>query len=130
LALGIADRVVFAGFRSDVPDCLAAMDVVVHPSETEAFCQAIVEAMAAGKPVVATDVAAASEVIENGTTGLLIPPRDPEAIVHAVMTLYGAPERIASIAASAEKSVRARFGISRMIDAQIALYEAAYRRGE
>ena len=115
-------RVTFAGHRTDVPALMGAFDLLVHPSETEAFCQVIVEAMAVGTAVIATDVAAAREVITSGETGLLIPARDSEAIAEAIRTLYRNPELRQAMAARGSASVRARFTIDRMIAAQLEVY--------
>ncbi len=86
--LGVGERVVFAGHRNDVPACMRAMDVVVHPSLSEAFSQVVIEAMASGTPLVSTDVGGAREVIEDGETGLLTPPADVVAIVAAVLRVH------------------------------------------
>lgn len=75
--LGVADRVRFAGERSDVPDLLAATDLLLLPSWREAFGRIAVEAMALGVPVVATDVGGPAEAVRPGVDGLLLPPREP-----------------------------------------------------
>ena len=76
-ALGIAERVVFTGRRDDVPAVTAALDVAVLPSYREAQGLAILEAMALSRPVVATAVGGIPEMIEDGRTGLLVPPARP-----------------------------------------------------
>ena len=124
-ARGLTGRVIFAGYRRDVPACLRAMDVVVHASLTEAFCQTIVEALAAGSPLVATNVAAASEVVTDGVTGLLVPPADPAALVDAIVRVHRDPERARRMADAGRASVVDRFTINRMVDGQL----ACYRRG-
>ena len=75
-SLGLADAVHFLGQRRDVPDLLNAMDVFVLPSYSEGVSLALLEAMAAGRPVIATAVGGLPEVVTDGDTGLLIPPRD------------------------------------------------------
>ena len=119
---GLGDRVIFAGYRRDVPACLRAMDVVVHPSLTEAFCQAIVEALAAGSPIVATNVAGAPEVVTDGTHGLLVPPADSSAIAAAVLRLHRDPSLARRLAEAGRRSVTERFTIDRMIAAQLECY--------
>ena len=126
-AHGVADRTVIAGHRADVQNCYGLMDVVVHPSETEAFCQVLIEAMAAGRPLVSTDVAGAPEVITDGVNGLLVPPRAPAAISKAVRGLHANPDLRAAMAAEGKRSVLARFPASTMIDEQIALYDRVLR---
>ena len=118
----LGDRVIFGGYRGDVPACMRAMDVVVHPSLTEAFCQTIVEALTAGAPLVVTDVAAASEVVTDGVTGLLVPPADPEAIASAVRRLHGDPAGARRMADEGRRSVVERFTIDRMVAGQLETY--------
>lgn len=119
---GIENRVVFAGYRRDVPACMRAMDVVVHPSLTEAFCQTLVEALAAGSPLVATNVAAAPEVVTDGVHGLLVPRADAHAIAAAVLRLYRDPALARRMADEGRRSVRERFTIDRMVTNQIDCY--------
>jgi len=120
--LGVDDRLVFAGHRSDVPACMRAMDVVVHPSLSEAFSQVVIEAMASGTPLVSTDVGAAREVIVDGKTALLIPPADVGAIVDAVRRLHADDGLRRRLAASARESVSTRFTVERMVRRQLDCY--------
>ena len=83
-ALGIADRVRFAGHRADVPDLLGAIDVLCISSNYEGTPLTLFEAMAAGKAVVSTSVDGCREVLEDGTNGLLVPPREPQALAAAL----------------------------------------------
>jgi glycosyltransferase involved in cell wall biosynthesis len=115
-------RVIFAGYRSDVPACMRAMDVVVHPSLTEAFCQTVVEALAAGAPLVTTNVAAAPEVVTDGVNGLLVPPADPPAIAAAVMRLYRDSVAARRMADEGRRSVVERFTLERMVAGQLETY--------
>jgi Glycosyl transferases group 1/Glycosyltransferase Family 4 len=82
--LGIADRVHFAGHQADVHPWYDALDVVVHASFGEPFGLVLVEAMALGKPLVATNLGGPLEIVEDGTSGLLVPPGDPERLAEAV----------------------------------------------
>jgi glycosyltransferase involved in cell wall biosynthesis len=82
--LGIASRVVFAGHRADVPAVLGAIDVFCISSDYEGTPLALFEAMAAGKAIVSTAVDGCREVLEDGSTGLLVPPRDPGALAEAL----------------------------------------------
>jgi glycosyltransferase involved in cell wall biosynthesis len=122
---GLEDCVIFGGYRRDVPACMRAMDVVVHPSLTEAFCQTVVEALAAGAPLVTTDVAAAPEVVTDGVHGLMVPPRDPHAIAQAVLRIYRDPELGRSMAEAGRRAVTERFTIDRMVASQIDSYRRA-----
>jgi glycosyltransferase involved in cell wall biosynthesis len=121
-AKGLEDRVIFAGYRRDVPACMRAMDVVVHPSLTEAFCQTVVEALAAGAPLVATNVAAAPEVVADGVHGLLVPPAEPRAIAAAVLRIFRDPALGRRMAEEGRRSVTERFTIGRMVANQIDCY--------
>ncbi|MBI5367083.1 MAG: glycosyltransferase family 4 protein [Planctomycetes bacterium] len=86
---GLAGRVHFLGQRRDVPDLLADFDVLAHPAHEEPQSLAILEAMAAGRPVVATAVGGTPELIEDGRTGLLVPPKHPAALAAALARVLG-----------------------------------------
>ncbi len=91
LELGLADAVVWAGFRDDIPAVMSSFDVFALSSQYEGFGLVLLEAMAAGKPVVATNVSAIPEVVEEDVTGLLVPADDPDALSAAIVKLgeYG-----------------------------------------
>lgn len=91
--LGIADKVFLAGSREDVRAILPAIDIFVQPSLSETFSISILEAMAAERPVVATKVGGVPELVEDGRTGLLVPPESPSAIAQAVLDLLAFPEK-------------------------------------
>ena len=118
----LEDRVIFAGYRSDVPACMRAMDVVVHPSLTEAFCQTVVEALAAGAPLVTTNVAAAPEVVTDGVNGLLVAPADSSALAAAVLRLYRDATAARRMADEGQRSVTERFTLERMVAGQLETY--------
>src|SRR6266487_2334054 len=87
-SLGLDRTVTFAGHRSDVDRFFAAADVVVHASiEPEPFGMVLVEAMAWGKPVIASDSGGPREIVRHGETGLLVPPNDPALLARALVTL-------------------------------------------
>jgi glycosyltransferase involved in cell wall biosynthesis len=86
-ALGLDGTIVFAGRREDVPRLLRAFDLFVLPSIHEGLSIALLEAMAAGKPVVVTRVGGMPEVVEDGVEGLIVPPANPEALSRAILTL-------------------------------------------
>lgn len=124
---GVGDRTVIAGHRLDVPACLGAMEVVVHPSITEAFCQVLIESMAVGRPLIATNVAGAPEVVDNERTGLLVPPHDPEAIAAAVERLHANPRLRMEMGEAGRRSVRERFPVAEMVSKQHDLYKSIMR---
>lgn len=85
--LNIMDRVIFAGTRNDIPDLLSIMDIFVFPTFHEAMGISVLEAMAMGKPIIATDDAAVPEIIQNGKEGFLVHPGDPNALSEAILRL-------------------------------------------
>ena len=87
--LGVADRVTFLGFRRDMDVLLGACDLVVLPSLYEGLPLTLIEAMAAGRAVVATDIGGTRELVVDGATGILVPPRDPAALASAVQRVAG-----------------------------------------
>lgn len=95
--LNLTDRFHFAGGVANLRDHLAAADIFVLPSRSEGFSNAIVEAMAASLPVVATDVGGNAEAVENGVTGFIVPPEDPGALTSAISRLLSDPALAASM---------------------------------
>lgn len=126
-SLGIGDRVEFLGF-SDVPVVLRSLDILVHASKIpEPFGQVIIEGMAAELPVVATDGGGASEIIENGRTGVLVPRGDAGALAEALAGLLAHPERARSLAAAGRRHVLEHFTVERSARQSEALYEELLR---
>jgi glycosyltransferase involved in cell wall biosynthesis len=113
-SLGLADAVHFLGPRRDVPDLLNAMDVFVLPSYSEGVSLALLEAMAAGLPVIATAVGGLPEVVTDGDNGLLIPPRDPDALAGALERLLADPAWARQLGAKARAHVREHFSLDRL----------------
>ena len=121
----LAGRIHWAGHRDDVPDLLAACDIVVQPSHWEGFGLVLVEAMAAQRPVVATAVSAIPEVVHDGETGLLVPPHDPPALARALLRLCGDPAWRARLGAAGAARVQAHFTAARMVRETLAVYAEA-----
>lgn len=113
--LGVAKRVRFLGFRRDVPELLAASDVFVLPSHSEGLPVSVIEASAAGLPVVATAVGGTGEVVEHDRTGLLVPARDPERLAAAIGRLAADPVAGRRLGAAGRERARGRFGLERML---------------
>lgn len=125
--LGLDDTVVFLGERDDVPDILAATDLVLVPSWEEPFGRAVIEAMAMGVPVIATDVGGPAEIIRDGIDGLLLPPRRPEVWAGAVRSLIAEPDRRREMGRRGREHAVARFGVERHVQAVLEAYERALR---
>jgi sugar transferase (PEP-CTERM/EpsH1 system associated) len=121
--IGMADRVKFLGFRDDVPSLLQAMDVFVLPSLSEGLPLSVLEALSLKKPVVASDVGGIPEIIENGVTGYLVPPENPEALAEKITLLLQNPERAAVIGQAGRRRVEEDFSLPRMIREHQSLYE-------
>jgi len=100
--LGMRERVVFAGFQTDVRPWIQACDVIANPSLTEGMPNAVLEAMALGTPVVATAVGGVPEMIQDQVSGLLVPPGDPAALASAILDLFANPSRAAQLARAAQ----------------------------
>jgi glycosyltransferase involved in cell wall biosynthesis len=126
-SLGLADRVVFTGAREDVAAILAALDVVVVPSHTEGLSNALLEAMAMARPVVATAVGGNPDAVEAGLTGLLVPPRDPEALAASMLRLLERPDEARRLGEAARRRVLAEFSLDRMVAGYEALYGSLLR---
>ena len=124
LASLASTRVTFAGFRHDVPSVLRAFDALALSSRTEGFSLATVQAMATGIPVVATRSGGPEEILEDGTTGRLVPTDDPAALAAAMRRLRDQPELRDRLAQAGPRSVRARFNRTAMIEAYQRLYDA------
>ena len=112
----------FLGHRDDVPARLAASDIFVLPSRSEAFPNGVLEAMAAGLPVVATTVGGILEVVDQGQTGLLVAPDDPAALADRITRLMTDPALAARLGAAARAHVEARYSFDRMV----AAFESVY----
>lgn len=117
-------HVVFAGFRSDIPSVLCAADALAHTSmEPEPFGRVIVEAMAAGLPIVATAAGAVPEILDDGRTGLLVAPGDAEGLAQALRRLVADAPLRQRLSAAARKEVEARFTVERYVAGVQAVYE-------
>jgi len=126
--LGLGDRVIFTGLRSDVPRLIAGVDVAVMPSLNEALSNALLESMAAGAAVVATRVGGTPEALVDGENGLLVPPGDVAALSLAVMRLLEAPTLAGQLGRAARQSIANRFSIERMAASTEGLYRQLLTR--
>ena len=110
--LGIAERVVFAGYREDVPALLAGCDIFCLPSSAEGLPLVVLEAMVQAKPVVATSVGGTAELVVDGTTGALVPPADADALRVALAELLADPERARRLGEAGRTRVEREFSFA------------------
>ena len=124
----LGDQLLFAGRRpnEEIPALLAALDILVCSSDFEGTPAAVLEWMAAGKPIVATAVGGIPAIIEDGVHGLLVPPRAPDALAAAIRRLLGEPGLRERLGAQARRRQQAEFRLERTISILEELYETLY----
>lgn len=120
--LGIAEHTIFAGFRNDMPDILSIVDVLVHPATMEGLGVAILQAMAAGIPVVASGVGGIPEAVRDGVNGFLVPPRDSEAIAAGVMRLLNDPHLRRDFGEAGRLIAEEEFSVEAMVKGVLEVY--------
>ncbi len=126
-ALELNGRVRLVGFQSDVPSFLYALDVFAFASRSEGFGQVVIEAMAAGKPVVASNIPPLTEIIVDGETGLLVAPDDPKAFGNAIVWLLTHPAEARQMGRRGQERVRSQFSAERMSAETLLLYKELLR---
>jgi L-malate glycosyltransferase len=112
-----------AGFRPDIVSVHKAFDVFVMSSVTEGLGSSLLDAMACAKPIVATTAGGIPEVVVDGVTGLLVPPRDHRALADAIVTMLGDEAKRKAFGAEGHRQVRERFSVDRMVRDTVAVYE-------
>jgi glycosyltransferase involved in cell wall biosynthesis len=125
--MSLQDRFIFLGFRQDIPAVLADLDIFVLSSTSEGFSLATVEAMAAGKPVIATRSGGPEEIIESGTTGLLVPAADPAALASGICDLLADPARASHLGSAGRARAAMAFSLTKMISDYETLYDEVLR---
>jgi glycosyltransferase involved in cell wall biosynthesis len=126
--LAIGDAVFLPGRAGDVAEWLERADTVVHPVRWEGFGLALLEAMLAERPVVASSVSSVPEIVVDGETGLLVPPDDPSALAAAISRVLANPDLAAAFAKAGRRRARAEFSVDRMTSRTIAVYERVLER--
>ena len=120
----LQENILFTGYRSDATSIISNLDVVVHASiDPEPFGRVIVEGMALGKPVIATDMGGPTELIKSGDTGILVPPNNPTQLADAIDQLLSNRAKALEIGNRAHKAASERFKISENVRKTEALYE-------
>jgi glycosyltransferase involved in cell wall biosynthesis len=121
--LGIRDHVKNLGRRDDIPQLLKQFDICVLPTENEGLPNSLLEYMAAGKPIIATDIAGNNEVIEDGRNGLLVKPADPGDLADKIIYLIEHADHAEHMGRVANRDTVHNFGIDNMIDAYERTFE-------
>jgi sugar transferase (PEP-CTERM/EpsH1 system associated) len=122
------DRAHFLGGRKDVPEILRGLDVYVLSSESEGMSNTILEAMASGRPVIATAVGGNPELVIDGETGLLVPPNDPNTMANAIMKLLREPERRLQMGRLGRQRVEEKFSLEVMVRNYARVYLEVFSR--
>lgn len=125
--LGLEARVHFLGLRQDISRILALLDVFVLPSLSEGLSMAILEAMIAGKPVVATQVGGNPELVLDGETGFLVPPRDSQALASSVAMLLMSKQRAIQFGERGKRRAEGQFSLNSMVRTYQTLYDERLR---
>jgi len=129
VALGIADHVQFLGFRTDVPEILAAADLFVMPSLSEGLGTAAIEASAAGRPIIASRIGGISDVIRDGRTGWLVEAGDVAELVRAVADVMSNPGLARRMAQAARRYAFQHFTLEALVEKNLALYSKILEGG-
>ena len=125
----LEEQIIFLGNRSDVPELLSAMDIFVLPSLSEGLSNSILEAMATGIPVIASDVGGNSELVVHNETGFLFPPGDGNALSQRIAELAGNPEKRYKMGISGRRRIEESFTLEKMIQNYEQLYRNVIHNG-
>lgn len=120
--LGVADRVLFPGFRTDIPAILKALDIYVMPSHAEGLGTAILDALCCSRPVIAADAGGIPEIIQHEHSGLLVPPRDSKALSKAILRLLESPEEALGYGAAGLHIVQQNYTVDKMVEGNLDVY--------
>lgn len=122
------DDVRFLGLRTDIPEIMSLLDVYVNCSLYEGMSNTVLEAMASRKPVVATAVGGTPDIVEEGSTAWLVPPRDPESLADRILRLLENPEEARRMGGRGRERVERFHGYAAMVESNASLYETIYAR--
>ena len=121
-ALGLQDAVIFCGLRKDIPAVMAALDVLVISSHYEGLPVALLEAMAAGRPIVSTAVNGVPSVVEDGESGILVEPSNSNALADACLRLIDNPDLRRKMGQNGHERIQSRYSMTAMTEKTVALY--------
>lgn len=127
-SLGVDHRLVFTGYRQDIPQILMDTDISVLPSHSEGLSNSLLESLAAGVPTVATEVGGNPELIADGENGLLIPVKSAESLASACRRILDDPALARRLGGNARATAAEKFSLERMTDDTVALYHGALQR--
>jgi glycosyltransferase involved in cell wall biosynthesis len=127
--LGMEKHVRFLGFQDDIPSFLHAIDVFAFASRSEGFGQVVIEAMAAGKPVVVSRIAPLTEIVIDGETGFYAEPENPESFAEKILWFLSYREEAQNMGKRGREVVRKQFSAETMASAVLAIYQEVFRRG-
>jgi glycosyltransferase involved in cell wall biosynthesis len=123
--LGLTDCVTLLGHRTDVPNILASLDVLVLPSYAhEGIPQIILQAQAMARPIVATRIGGIPEVVEDGKTGLIVEPKDVSALAEAIGRLLDEPAFARNLSQNGRRQIEGKYSLDAMGEQLLALYES------
>ena len=124
-AAGLSECVKFLGYRSDTAELLAKAQCLVHPSDSEGCPNVVMEAMACGRPVIATAVGDIPELIDNGTTGFLVPRGDTQALTQRLAQLWTNADEFRRMGQAGREKAEREFGIERLVEETLTVYRFA-----
>lgn len=127
IKLGVREKIIFAGYREDIPSLLRAMDVFVLPTLSEGLGISVLEAQACLVPVVATMVGGIPEIITHGVTGILVPPRDGRSLALGVQQLLNDSQFSKDLANNGAKQIIEKFSLQQMLEDTATNYDRVYR---
>lgn len=127
LALPLGNKILFLGRKKEIAKLMTAADVFVLPSEREAFGLVLLEAAAAGIPIIASNVGGIPEIIDDGKTGILVPPENPKVLAEAINKLLKNPELAISLAHAAKSKVEMHFNAKTMAEKTAEVYDKALK---
>jgi glycosyltransferase involved in cell wall biosynthesis len=111
----LESKIHLAGFRKDIPDIMKTIDVLLTPSLWEGFGIVLIEAMAAGKPCIATKTSSIPEIVEDGVNGFLVPPKDSQSIADSLIKMISDPQLVQKMGQEGIETVKKKFTIEKMI---------------
>ena len=118
----IADKVIFCGFRNDLDRILPCLDLVVHPAEMEGLGVSLLQAAAAGVPIIASRIGGIPEIVHDGLNGYLVEAGDVSGLTGRVTTILAEPEKARRLGSAGLKMVQSRFSIGAMVDGNLSVY--------